>query len=174
MKRACKAALFLLSIICLFALAMGVTDNPEPQYTIDTPYEYPILPGTQEWIDLDDTLARRRACQIPEEVLHNMTTAALFQSVLDYPFLCDMYAFNTIQLGYETVKRRFNGLQELESRPEYLDELTNYCLQSYSLEEGEKSLKDYMAEDMYRIVSSELDTENFFSNPYGDWQHNKI
>ena len=58
MKKPSKRTLFLLSIICLFILLIGATDNPEPQYTIDTPYEYPILPGTQEWIDLGDTLLK--------------------------------------------------------------------------------------------------------------------
>lgn len=165
LKKILKQTLFLLPIICLFILVMGATDNPEPQYTIDTPYEYPVLPGTQEWIDLGDTLTRRKACQIPEDILHNMTTDALFQTVLDYPFLTDIYAFNTIQEGYETVERRFNGLQELESRSDYLDVLTNYCLKSYSLEDDEKSLKDYLAEKMYLVVSSELDETNLLSDP---------
>jgi len=72
-KKLLKQAIFLLSAICLFVLIIGATGHPKSQYTIDTPYEYPILPGTQEWIDLGDTLTRRKACQIPEDILHNMT-----------------------------------------------------------------------------------------------------
>lgn len=155
----------LIFAMCLFVVALGATKSPEAKYTIDTPYEYPILPGTQEWIDLGDVIARRAACQIPENILPQMTTEALLQSVLDYPFLNDIYAFNTLEMGYETVKRRFNGLQELESRPDYLDTLTNYCLKSHSFEEDEKSLKDYLAEKIYLVVSSELDSISPTSDP---------
>lgn len=155
----------LLFAMCLLVITLGAAQSPEAKYTIDTPYEYPILPGTQEWIDLGDVITRREACQIPEDILHDMTTDALLKTVLDYPFLNDIYAFNTLEMGYETVKRRFNGLQELESRPDYLDTLTNYCLQSYSLEEDEKSLKDYLAEKMYLVTSSKLDTISPISDP---------
>lgn len=137
---------------------MGATDNPEPEYAIDTPYEYPVLPGTQEWIDLGDTLTRRRACQIPDDILHNMTTDALLQTVINYPFLPDIYAFDSIQMGYETVKRRFNGLQELETRPDYLDLLSCYCLENCSLDVGEKTLQDYMAEDIYLLLFDDSDS----------------
>lgn len=74
--------------------------------------------------------------------------------------------FVTFEQGYEAIKRQFNGLQELESRPDYLDALTSYCLKSYFLEEDEKSLKDYLAEKMYLVVvSSSLDTTNLLSDP---------
>lgn len=167
LKKTLKQTLFLLSIICLFILVMGATDNPAPQYTIDTPYEYPILPGTQEWLDLGDVFARRKACQIPDEILHNMTTDALFQTVLDYPFLSTIYAFDTIEMGYEANKRQFNGLQELETRPDFLAVLSQYCLESYSLEEDEKTLKDYMAERIYSLFSQEQDPA---SCPYASCQ----
>lgn len=167
MKKTLKQTLFLLSIICLFILVMGATDNPAPQYTIDTPYEYPILPGTQEWLDLGDVFARRKACQIPDEILHNMTTDALLETVLDYPFLNDIYAFDTFEMGYEVVKRRFNGLQEIETRPDYLETLSNYCLESYSLEEDDKVLKDYLAEDIYLMFSSD---SNLTTCPYASCQ----
>ena len=85
------------SLLALWAVA--VSKPPASSYTIDTPYEFPILPGTQEWIDLGDTLARRRACQVPDEILQHMTTDALLQTVLDYPFLSDMYAFNSFEQG---------------------------------------------------------------------------
>ena len=165
MKKVGKAVLIPIVAICLIILVLGASENPESRYTIDTPYEYPILPGTQEWIALEDVIARRKVCQIPNNILQNMTTDALMQTVLDYPFLNNIYAYNTLEEGYEAVKRQFNGLQELESRLNYLDVLTNYCLKSYSLEENEKSLKDYLAEKMYLVVSSKLGTTNPLSDP---------
>lgn len=146
---------FLLLIACLFVATIGETENADPQYTIDTPYEYPILPDTQEWIDLENVVALREACQIPEKILHNMTTDALFQTVINYPFMVEMYAFDTIQIGYETVRRRFNGLRELENRTDCIDVMMSYLQESYSLDESERTLKDDEIEKLYFMISGD-------------------
>ena len=102
-------------------------------------------------------ISRRQACQIPEDILHDMTTDALFQTVLDYPFISDIYAFNNLSTGYETVKRRFNGLQELETRSDYFDVVSNYCNKCYSLDKKEKTFEDYVAEKLYLVAFNNLD-----------------
>lgn len=139
------------SILSLWAVAAF---KPASPYTIDTPYEYPYVPGTQEWIDLGNTSARRRASQVPDEALEHMTTGALLRTVLDYPFLSDMYAFNTIEMGYEAVKTHCNSLREFEARPDCLEALSRYCQANYSLSKKEPALKDYMAEQLYWLYVS--------------------
>lgn len=157
MRKRQKIVPFLLLIVCLFVATIGAAENTEPQYTIDTPYEYPILPGTQEWIDLGNVVDRREACQIPEEILHNMTTDALVETVVCYPFRSDMYAFNDFQTGYETIKRRFNGLQELERRTDCLDALLRYSQISYASNDTETEWKHHIADSFYLGISGELD-----------------
>lgn len=137
------------SILSLWAVAAA---KPVSPYTIDTPYEYPYVPGTQEWIDLGSTSARRQASQVPDEVLEHMTTDALLLTVLDYPFLSDMYAFNTMEMGYKAVKKHCNGLREFEARSDCLDALSRYCQASYSL--NRLTLQDYMAERLYWLYTS--------------------
>ena len=138
------------SILSLWAVAAA---KPVSPYTIDTPYEYPYVPGTQEWIGLGNTLARRRACQVPDEILQHMTTDALLLTVLDHPFLSDMYAFNSIEQGYVVVRRRFADLQEFERRPDYLDVLSQYCEKNASLAEDEKTFENRTAEHLYYIYT---------------------
>lgn len=140
------------------ALWAVVASKPVSPYTIDTPYEYPYVPGTQEWIDLGNTHARYEASQVPEEVLEHMTTDALLLTVLDYPFLSDMYAYNNMKMGYNAVKTSFNGLREFESRPDCLDALSRYCQANYSLTKKEQTLDDHMAESLYWLyVSGDLE-----------------
>lgn len=138
------------SVLALWAVAVS---RPVSPYTIDAPYEYPYVPGTQEWIDLGDTVNRRKASQVPEEVLEHMTTDALLLTVLDYPFLNDMYAFNTMEMGYEAVKKHCNSLREFEQRPDHLDVLSRYCEAGALLTEDEKSLEDYMAAQIYHLYT---------------------
>lgn len=119
------------------------------------PYEYPIVPGTQEWIKLEDVVARREVCQIPDDVLNHITTDALLETVINYPFRADMYSFNDFQTGYKAVKSRFNGLQELERRSDCLDALLRYSQVSYSSNDDEAEWEHYIADSLYYAISGE-------------------
>jgi hypothetical protein len=87
-----------------------------PDYSVDQPYTYPIEPGTNAWAETGNHADRVQACQIPEDILGNMTTEALLETVLNYPHLLDMYAYDSTQYGFERVTAGFNGLQELLDR----------------------------------------------------------
>ena len=93
-------------------------DTGNEGYTIDEPYEYPIQPGTDEWFAIESHADKVEMLQIPQEVLENMTTRALVESVVNYPYFPDMDTFSTPEQGYRAVRDGFNGLQELEARPD--------------------------------------------------------
>lgn len=50
-------------------------------------------------------------CQMPESLLQNLSTDELLEVVLDYPFYMDVYAYDNLKQGYESVKSKFNGLK---------------------------------------------------------------
>src|SRR5512136_1234487 len=79
-------------------------------------YDYPIKPGTDEWKAFGSHAEMLKACQIPEELLHRMSTAALVETVLNYPLLGDWWAYDTPEIGIKAVREQFNGLSELLSR----------------------------------------------------------
>lgn len=101
------------------ALSQGEVDAP--QYTIHEPYTYPISTGTEEWAALPNLDAMIAAVQIPEEILTNMDTPALLQTVLGYPMPGDLYIYGDVAQGFATVSERCNGIPELLSRPDALD-----------------------------------------------------
>ena len=51
------AVLFLMST-AVYAAPITVTEEPQGYY-ITEPYEYPVLPGTEEWEALPDNLAAK-------------------------------------------------------------------------------------------------------------------
>jgi hypothetical protein len=79
-------------------------------------YDYPIKPGTDEWKAFGSHEEMLKACQIPEELLHRMSTTALVETVLSYPLIGDWLAYNTPEMGIEHVSEQFNGLSELLGR----------------------------------------------------------
>ena len=58
--------------VCIPAFAVPIEQlslQNEPALTgdTDTASEYPVIPGTKEWVDLGSASARHVACEIPSE-----------------------------------------------------------------------------------------------------------
>ncbi len=114
-----KVLSFIALTVCMFIVISGfniaaTTTNNDTKVYLG--YDYQVKPGTDEWVELNSRSNRVSACQIPESTLQEMSTDDLIQSVLNYPFLIDMYAYDSLQQGFNVVKEGFNGLQELLKR----------------------------------------------------------
>lgn len=84
--------------------------------TLTCNWDYPIKPGTQEWMDL--TLEEQMAaCQIPENALNTLSTACLTERCLQYPFInTTVFSFNYMTDGFNKFYEDFNGIRELYNR----------------------------------------------------------
>lgn len=107
-------------------ILIGETSVPESveetQITDDT-YSFPILSGSLEWQSFQTHDEMVAATQIPIEVLSTISTRGLAKTVLDYPLLSDIWAFDSVQNGFNIVTGNFNGLQELLTRTDVGHEL---------------------------------------------------
>ena len=119
-----KSVLLLAAVLVLLCtVTMSIPSDAASPTQIDTPYVYPLQPNTPEWKAIISRKDRAAACQIPADILPAMTTRALAETVLNYPFLSDMYAWNTTSIGFHVLLEDFNGLRELVSRSDGLEVL---------------------------------------------------
>ena len=109
-----KIPTVLLTFMMLAALCAGCASGKTKQ--VDTPYVYPIQPGTEEWAKLDSLDAKIAACKVDPELMNSMTTEALLETVLDYPPLINLYAYTDMQQAIGVVSKNFDGLQILLDR----------------------------------------------------------
>lgn len=149
MNRKVRIALALLLSLFSIIMMTGTAPSPEASYPIHTPYDYPIKPGTPEWAMLSTQSAKVEACQIPDDVLHALTTEALVETVLSYPLRTNLLAYDTKALGYQKLTLQFNGLQELERRADALSILSQRQALISMLDDGEKTFTEFFAEDLY-------------------------
>jgi hypothetical protein len=99
----------LASFLVTQALAIDVT-----QYTITTPYFFPLRPGTPEWRSLKSASEVYASCDIPFEIVTQTSTAALVQTCLDYPLQGDIFFSNASPAaGVKALLPKFSGLREL-------------------------------------------------------------
>ena len=66
-------------------------------------YNYPVLPGMDEWALFTTTQAMIDACQVPEAVLACQSTQAIMEALWEYPFFFEItFRHNHYQQDFET------------------------------------------------------------------------
>ena len=127
MKKAKKALSIILSVCLVFSSVMifAQASTKNEKLTEYKGYVYPVQPGTEIWAEFTDLEQKIEICQITEEILQNMSTEDLVQTVLNYPLMVNMFAFNTYEEGFESVLSYFNGMQELVKRQDATVKLMN-------------------------------------------------
>lgn len=97
------------------AIAIDEVTLASSQQTI-TEYIYPVTPGTDEWSELETFSQRLAACRIPQDTLENMTSLALVNAVLDFPFLGNILIYENTEVGFENLLIQCDALRELLTR----------------------------------------------------------
>lgn len=122
-----KVSLYLLIFTLSFSL-FTVSSYAAELYNDNVPYEFEIYPGTEAWKSYDKVV-KLEQLQIPENKLSSMSTQALLETVLDYPYISDYKFFNTARDAYETFMTEFNGFAELMDRAD----LTEVLIEQYEV-----------------------------------------
>lgn len=87
--------------------------------SVTAPYQFPVQPGTPEWVELSAN-ARRAACRLPAGLAEQMTSEALLETALDYPFNASMYVSSDLEgmFGKRADLAGNGALAELVTRPD--------------------------------------------------------
>lgn len=121
-------AIFVILFVSLFIFAGQNAGDKLAEASMDVPYQYPITPTDEAWADFKTSQEMYDACQIPNAVLTRMTTGALLETVLNYPFLGTYKCHDDYEIAAGYLGGRFNGLEELLAR----DDLTETLLERYA------------------------------------------
>lgn len=183
MKRLC--ALFVtLSIVLDFSMFFADTPSyamdvyPDTRtYTIHDAYVYPITSDSAEWFATDSHADRVAYCQIPDDILCNMDTMALVQTISEYPLLIDVLVFNTAEDAYETIYYNFNAIRELETRADAFDVLAYVTGNDYPEELDwitETALKTIMLSGPFTADTNQTDADIDYSSVYKFYPELKV
>ncbi|MDP3432115.1 MAG: hypothetical protein Q8T04_03985 [Bacteroidota bacterium] len=106
-----KIILYLLITIPIFSFAQNEKVT----------WDYPVKSGSEEWKTLKNQKEKLAICQIPEEILKNISTLELMEICFKYPLIYDALTFHTIQFGMDQLRINFNGFDELMKRDNIAD-----------------------------------------------------
>lgn len=96
-------------MMCHYTIVRGQSNN--------VPYKYPITHG-EEWAKLygKDFDNRVAACEVPEEILKEMTTEALLETCLNYPLNYETTLSSNKDSTFTFLTGRSNAYKELFDR----------------------------------------------------------
>ena len=156
-------------------------------------YNYPIRPGDEEWKNFTNSTDMFLACEIPVDVISTLSTRDLVTSVLNYPLIGTIYAYDNLQAGFNSLINKSNAFKELLLRKDAGRELMNVYIKmnpdkfdnswseikkgEYSLElsnieiilaqeEIQKNLSFYERKNLVRLCLDKFDKKNNHKNMY--------
>ncbi len=155
------AAGILAGAFAIAGLRAHAAAKPEPSQTgvwykdIAASYLGVDLANTYDYTELDKQIPqiapadRAEFLAVPEEKLAAMTTEELLVTCLDYPSYWEILAYSTLAMGFNSIYRRYNGLQALLERDDVGEVLTEFYShidpeQVLSLEENDPFRLQYL------------------------------
>ena len=87
-------------------------------YPVTEPYQFPVTKDSPEWAELAEAGLARNACRMPAGLAEQMTSEALLETALDYPYATDMLAFSDPVQGFWSNANYNDALTELVTRPD--------------------------------------------------------
>ena len=111
-----ERAAFLVLSAALIAGAWICIDRAA--YPVTEPYQFPVTTDSPEWAELAEAGLARNACRMPAGLAEQMTSEALLETALDYPYVTDMLAYSDVVSGFWTNANYNDALAELVTRPD--------------------------------------------------------
>ncbi|MDR0222236.1 MAG: hypothetical protein LBI38_01695 [Oscillospiraceae bacterium] len=151
-------ALLLLAVALLLSVfsaadERGHEGNEVKAYTITEPYVFPVVPGDPGWYEFTTSEQKIDASQVPNDILRNMTTGALVETVLNCPTISHIYLLQ-YESGYRLACGLFNSLNELDGRPDAVRKLNEKIEELSSLAGDRENPKDEAA--LVKLLCAEI------------------
>ncbi len=127
-----KIFVAILAVICIMISNLSVANTEASELKkdnnnyIDEPYKYPVIPGTNEWKELDSMPQKIAVSHVNLELLEKMTTSALVETVVTYPLFICVHAYDSLETGVTEVSTYFKGIEELCKRSDAREKVLQY------------------------------------------------
>ena len=165
-KRNYTRILFLMLsiLICFASYQVGKKELECQVYPIDKPYEFPITPDSPEWDNLAMAGLAQNACRLPDGLVEQMTTKALLETAISYPFSTNILVHEDEVLGFWEHAKYNEALGEFVQRPDAVTVLESVIIELPELSIG----MEYDMQKRYYLLSAFMDG---LKNPPRDGYH---
>ena len=148
------------NILC-FVLCMGLimvggepinTLQASDNITEEVVFEYPITPEDAEWHEIESVEEKIEVCRIPADILCKMTNEQLYEAIMDFPFLVDVFIAPSIEAGIESLERTCDAYCELLRR----DDVQEFLMEKVAEQNKKRSVELSVKEEFENNVLASL------------------
>ena len=144
----------LIILVCMTGCGNGSASDTEEQTEAEYTggcYQYPVTPADPEWKNFNNHVQMINACQVPEEILAQMSTLDVIDSTVHNPLIGDIFAHAPTSEGIKFVREYLNVLNEMLEREDLKENLDIYAsdMAKYIPEYEERSIECLVFEALY-------------------------
>ncbi len=88
-------------------------------------YAYPITIESDDWLEYS-VLEKQSMLSIDDSTVKGMSDEQLVHAVADFPYLVDIYVFDSIETGLDELKKTCDAYRELSGRDSFVPSMTKY------------------------------------------------
>lgn len=108
-------------VFLIFNIVLSAQENE-----IQEPFDFPLTPEMEGWKLLKSGSERAKATTVPEEVLVNLSSRALVQTLFKHPLLFEVLLHDYFVKGLDLLIPHVNCFEELFKRGDATDPLIDY------------------------------------------------
>lgn len=101
--------------LCFYFFLLIFGSNLCNSQDLTAKYVFPIHPGDKIWKETRYP-ERVKMLSIPDNIIKNLSDVQLIGACIEYPFYINLFAFNSLDEGFQNLSTIFNGYEELLSR----------------------------------------------------------
>lgn len=148
-----------------------ITSTPvaEPEIVTLADFEltepvYTVIPGSQEWVDLENVNKRIEACRIGQELLDRLTDRQLVRAVADFPFLIDIFLTSYIERTVIQLNNQSDAYRELMTRKGAKKAIFEFLQLTESSFEEDNTNATFLQESFAAILAFEPTFADFLTD----------
>ncbi len=150
----CFLMVILVSMHEINASAKDKDADAKDNKYIDGFYEYPITIMSDDWFNYS-VKEKVAMLIIDQETLNRMTDRQLVYAIADYPYLVDIYLYNSFEEGLTNFKKNCSAYCELMERLSGIESLKTYSeeiIESYKITPRLDGQTDFVANALNDII----------------------
>ncbi|AHF09819.1 MULTISPECIES: CHAP domain-containing protein [Dehalobacter] len=124
MKKRLMACILVITMLLSVGATTVFADDATTSLVYDSQnsFNFSMTPKSKEWKNYS-SVQLKEMLNIPLSTAEKMDTATLLKTVLDYPFMIDIFAYDNTTQGFEGLSLEFNGAAVLLQRADLTENL---------------------------------------------------
>ena len=152
-----KTVMFIAFLLVIFIIVFSPN-----AYADNGHYTYPITTESEDWFNYS-VREKHLMLSIDKDTLEGMTDEELVYAIADFPYLIDIYVFDSLEAGLESFKETCDAYGELSKRDSFVESMVRYgsdLIALYNIEPRRDGRSAFVSSALVDIINSIINSNS--------------